>query len=290
LALGASFDDAACAEVRINCGTWRELMRLKDKVALISGGGSGIGAATARRFAREGAKVVLTGRRPEPIAAVAASVGGLSVAGDTSNPAHTAKAVETAVTTFGRLDIVVASAGLGFLGSAGDIHDDQWYATINANLTGAMVLVRAALPSMLSGGGGAIVFVSSVSGLVSAPSLVAYETSKAGLIALSRSIAVEYGPRGVRSNVLCPGWVVTPMGDEAMDGLAAARGTTRENAYGLVTSQVPLRRPATADEMGACCLFLASDDASIVTGSVLVADGGGLAVDLTGMAMHMPTI
>lgn len=265
-------------------------MRLKGKVALISGGGSGIGAATARRFAREGAKVVVTGRRPEPIAAVAASVGGLSVAGDTSDPAHTAKAVDTAVTTFGRVDIVIASAGLGFLGSAGDIHDDHWRATIDANLTGAMALVRAALPSMLNGGGGAIVFVSSVSGLVSAPSLVAYETSKAGLIALSRSIAVEYGPRGVRSNVLCPGWVITPMGDESMDGLAAARGITREDAYGLVTSQVPLRRPATADEMGACCLFLASDDASIVTGSVLVADGGGLAVDLTGTALHMPTI
>lgn len=263
-------------------------MRLKGKVALISGGGTGIGAATARRFALEGAKVIVTGRRPEPIAAVAANVGGVAVVGDTRDAAHTAKAVETALTTFGGLDVVVASAGLGFLGSAGDINDDDWQRTIDANLTGAMVLVRAALPSMLRGGGGAIVFVSSVSGLVSAPSLVAYETSKAGLIALSRSVAVEYGPRGVRSNVLCPGWVVTPMGDDAMDALAAARGITRTDAYGLVTAQVPLRRPATADEMASCCLFLASDDASIVTGTVLVADGGGLAVDVTSTSFHMP--
>src|SRR5262249_16052531 len=160
---------------------------------------------------------------------------------------------------------------------------------IDVNLTGAMVLARAALPAMLERGAGAIVLVSSVSALVSAPGLVAYETSKAGLIALSRSIAVEYGPRSVRSNVLCPGWVVTPMGDHAMDALAAARGITRGDAYSLTSAQVPLRRPATAQEIASCCLFLASDEASFVTGTTLVADGGGLAVDLSSIATYMPT-
>lgn len=263
-------------------------MRLAHKVALISGGGSGIGAAAARLFAREGAKVIVTGRRREPIEAVAAEIGGVAVAGDTHDPAHVAQAVATAVTRFGGLDIVVASAGLGFAGSAGDIDDDHWQQTLDVNLTGAMVLVRAALPAMLERGGGSIVLVSSVNGLVGAPSLVAYDTSKAGLIALSRSIAVDYGARGIRSNTLCPGWVVTPMGDGAMDALAAARGISRQDAYDLATRHVPLGRAATAQEIASCCLFLASDESSIVTGTTLVADGGGLAVDMTSIVFRSP--
>ena len=140
---------------------------------------------------------------------------------------------------------------------------------------------------ILARGGGSIVLVSSINGLVSFPNLVAYDTSKAGLIALSRSIAVDYGARGIRANTLCPGWVVTPMGDGAMDALAAARGISRQDAYDLATAQVPLRRAATAAEIAACCLFLASDEASIVTGTTLVADGGGLAVDLTSTAFRV---
>ena len=263
-------------------------MRLANKVALISGGGSGIGAAAARLFAREGAKVIVTGRRLGPIQAVAAEIGGIAVAGDTRDSAHAAQAVATAVTRFGGLDIVVASAGLAFTGSASDINDDHWQQTLDVNLTGAMVLVRAALPAMLERGGGSIVLVSSVNGLVGAPSLVAYDTSKAGLIALSRSIAVDYGARGIRSNTLCPGWVVTPMGDGAMDALAAARGISRQDAYDLATRHVPLRRAATAQEIASCCLFLASEESSIVTGTTLVADGGGLAVDMTSVAFGGP--
>jgi len=147
------------------------------------------------------------------------------------------------------------------------------------NLTGPLVLVRAALPALQERGAGAIVLVSSVNGLASARSSVAYDTSKAGLIGLTRSLAVDYGPEGIRANAVCPGWVVTPMGDEDMDGLAAASGITREEAYRRATAPVPLRRPATAEEIAACCLFLASDEASIVTGTTLVADGGGLAVE-----------
>ena len=263
-------------------------MRLADKVALISGGGSGIGAATAQLFAREGAKVIVTGRRREPIDAIAAQIGGMAVAGDTSDSAHAAHAVATAVATFGGLDIVIASAGLAFVGSAGEIDDADWRRTLDTNLTGALVLVRAALPEMLARGGGSIVLVSSINGLVSFPNLVAYDTSKAGLIALARSIAVDYGARGIRANTLCPGWVVTPMGDGAMDALAAAHGISRQAAYDLATAHVPLKRAATAEEIASCCLFLASDEASIVTGTTLVADGGGLAVDLTSTVFRGP--
>lgn len=259
-------------------------MRLEGKVALISGGGSGIGAATARLFAAEGAKVVVTGRRPEPIEAVATDIAGVAVAGDTSDPSHAAEAVATAVETFGGLDVIVANAGLGFGGSVGDVDDEHWQRTLDVNLTGPMVLTRAALPAMLERGGGSIVLVSSVNGLVATTDSAAYGTSKAGLLGLARSIAVDYGPLGIRANALCPGWVVTPMADEEMDGLAAARGIGRQEAYDLATAEVPLRRAATAQEIASCCLFLASDESSIVTGAVLVADGGGLAVALDSTA------
>jgi NAD(P)-dependent dehydrogenase (short-subunit alcohol dehydrogenase family) len=259
-------------------------MRLANKVALISGGGSGIGAATARLFAAEGAKVVVTGRRPEPIEAVAAEVAGVAVAGDTTDPAHAAEAVAAAVSTFGGLDVVVANAGIGFGGSAGDVDDEHWQRTLDVNLTGPLVLTRAALPALLERGGGSIVMVSSINGLVATTDSAAYGTSKAGLIGLARSIAVDYGPRGIRANALCPGWVITPMADEEMDGLGAARGLDRQGAYDLATTDVPLRRAATAEEIASCCLFLASDESSIVTGAVLVADGGGLAVAMDSTA------
>ena len=157
------------------------------------------------------------------------------------------------------------------------------------NLTGPMVLTRAALPAMLERGGGSVVLVASVNGLVGTTDSAAYGTSKAGLLGLARSIAVDYGPRGIRANTLCPGWVVTPMADEEMDELGDAMGLGRQEAYDLATTDVPLRRPATAEEIASCCLFLASDESSIVTGAVLVADGGGLAVALDSVAFgHAP--
>lgn len=259
-------------------------MRLEDKVAIVSGGGTGIGAATARAFAREGARVVVTGRRREPIEAVASEVGGRAVAGDVSDADHAAQAVAVAREAFGGLDVVVANAGLGFGGAAADVMDDRWERTLEVNVTGAMRLVRAALPALIERGGGSVVLVSSVSGLVSGTGSAAYVTSKSAMIGLARSIAVDYGPKGIRANALCPGWVVTPMGDESMDAIAAERGISRGEAYRIVTEHIPLRRPATAEEIAACCLFLASDESSIVTGTTLVADGGGLAVDLTEVA------
>ena len=259
-------------------------MRLANKVALISGGGSGIGAATARLFAGEGAKVVITGRRPQPINAVAAEVEGVAVAGDTSDAAHAAEAVAAAVSTFGGLDVVVANAGLGFGGSVGDVDDQSWQRTLDVNLTGPMVLTRAALPVLIERGGGSIVLVSSVNGLVATTDSAAYGTSKSGLLGLARSIAVDYGPRGIRANALCPGWVVTPMADEEMDTLGAAKGLDRQGAYDLATAEVPLRRAATPEEIASCCLFLASEESSIVSGAILVADGGGLAVALDSTA------
>ncbi len=256
-------------------------MRLENKVALVTGGGSGVGAAVARLFAHEGAKVVVTGRRPEPIQAVATDVQGVAVAGDTSDPAHAAEAVAAAVSTFGGLDVVVASAGMGIERAVGDMVDEEWRRTFDVNLTGPMMMTRAALPAMIERGGGSVVLVSSTNSMAAAPESVAYDASKAGLNALARAIAVDYGPQGVRANALCPGWIITPMGDESMDELAAVNGIDREGAYDLATADVPLRRAGTAEEMASCCLFLASDESSIVNGTTLVADGGGSAVELT---------
>lgn len=259
-------------------------MRLEGKVAIISGGGTGIGAATALRFAAEGARVVVTGRRPEPIEAVAAQIDGLWVAGDIADPRHAPEVVATAVERFGGLDVVVANAGVGFGGSAGDVADDAWLRTLDVNLTGALRLTRAALPALIERGGGSIVLVSSVSGFVASTESAAYVTSKHALIGLARSLAVDYGPKGIRTNALCPGWVVTPMADASADELAAMRGITRTEAYVLGTEHVPLRRPATADEIAACALFLASDESSYVNGASLVADGGTTAVDTGSIA------
>jgi meso-butanediol dehydrogenase / (S,S)-butanediol dehydrogenase / diacetyl reductase len=256
-------------------------MRLENKVALITGGGTGIGAATARLFAREGAKVLVTGRRPEPIEVVAKEVGGVAVAGDTSDPTHAAEAVAAAISAFGGLDVVVACAGTGMGGSVGDMDDESWRRTFEVNLTGPMVITRAALPAMLKGGGGSVVLVSSTAAMSASPSSVAYDSSKAALNALARGIAVDYGPRGIRANALCPGWVITPMGDGSMDEMGASKGIGRQDAYDLAAADVPSRRPGTAEEMANCCLFLASDESSIVNGTTLVADGGALAVELT---------
>jgi meso-butanediol dehydrogenase / (S,S)-butanediol dehydrogenase / diacetyl reductase len=258
--------------------------RLAGKVALISGGGTGIGAATARRFAREGASVVVTGRRPAPIEAVAAEIGGAAVPGDTSDPAHAAEAVDAAVRTFGGLDIVVSNAGIGLGGSAAEVTDEQWTTTIDINLTGPLFLIRAALPRLIDRGGGSIVVVSSVSGIVSDNDSAAYVTSKAGLLGLVRSVAVDYGSLGIRANAVLPGWVHTPMGDESMEELAARDGLSLEEAYAAATADSPLRRAGQPEEIAACCAFLASDESSFVTGASLVADGGATVVDVAGLA------
>lgn len=256
-------------------------MRLAGRVALITGGGSGIGAATARRFASEGAKVVVTGRRLAPLQEIADEIGAVAVAGDTGDPSHARSAVDAALEHFGGVDALVACAGISPAGAVGDIDDERWSATLNTNLDGPMMMSRAVLPVMVERGAGSIVLVSSTAGFAAAPSSVAYDVSKAGVMALARGLAVDYGPMGVRANAIAPGWVRTPMGDRSMDALAAEQHTTRDAAYLRATAHVPLRRPGTPEEIAACCVFLASDEARYVTGTTLVADGGGLAVELT---------
>ena len=258
-------------------------MKLDGKVAIVSGGGTGIGAATARLFAREGASVVVTGRRPGPIEAIAEEISGIAVAGDTLDPRttprpSTRRSGRSAASTSWSRTRASASAARRRRSptSSGE-------PTIDVNLTGQLFLIGAALPRLIERGAGSIVVVSSVSALVADSESAAYAASKAGLLGLVRSLAVDYGPLGIRANAVLPGWIRTPMADASMDEIAARDGLTREGAYLAATAEAPLRRAGDPEEIAACCAFLASDESSFVTGQSLIADGGSTVVDVASL-------
>ena len=254
--------------------------RLEGKVALITGGGSGIGAATARRFAASGAKVVVTGRRQGMIDDVAREIGGLAIAGDSADEAHCQKMVEAAVAEFGGLDILVASAGVETFGSATDVDLDGWREVLRTNLDGVLLSARASIPAMRQRGGGAIVILGSVASLFSPPQFSAYVTSKHALVGLTRSLAVDYSPEGIRVNLVCPAWTRTEMGDRTLETLGAMHGLDLEEAVKWGSRNYPLRRAADPGEIASAIEFLASGDASYITGVVLPVDGGASVVDL----------
>lgn len=255
------------------------MTRLAGKIALISGGGTGIGAACARRFADSGASLVVMGRRAAPLQAIAAGVGGVAVVGDVAVSADCQRAVRAAVESYGGLDILVCCAGILSSGAVADLEQAAWRRVLEVNLSGAMLMARAALPAMQKRPSAAIVNVASLGALVAPGKMAAYIAAKTALIGLSRSMAVDYGPR-VRVNTLCPGWVLTEMSEREMEEYAAAAGISREEAIALATRFLPLRRMAMPEEIACCAEFLCSDDASFITGTVLVADGGSSAVDV----------
>jgi NAD(P)-dependent dehydrogenase (short-subunit alcohol dehydrogenase family) len=253
------------------------------KVALVTGGGTGIGAAVARRLAAVGYAVVVTGRRAAPIEEIAAEIDGLAVVADTGLVDDAERAVRETVERFGGLDALVCNAGIGGGGSLRDLDPATWDDVLRTNLTGAFLTCRAAIDH-LAARRGSVVTISSVSGLRASPESLAYCASKAGLLMLTQCMAVDHGPEGVRVNCVAPGWVRTPMADEDMDVLAERLGLDREAAYAETTVDVPLRRPASPEEVAATVAWLVSDDASYVNGAVVTVDGGHTPVDVAMVA------
>lgn len=254
------------------------------RVVLVTGGGTGIGAAIAARYAAEGADVVVVGRRREPLEAVAAEIGAVALCADTANGDEAAAAIAETLARFGRLDVVVANAGGHGLGTVGETSDDAWHQAMRANLDTAFVTTRAALDAVVASRG-QIVIVSSLAGLFAGPEVAGYTVAKHALIGLTKSLARDYGPRGIRVNAVCPGWVRTPMADAEMDEFAAAAGGDREAGYARVTGALPIARPADPVEIAAAVRFLGSDESSYITGATLVIDGGAHIVDVPTIAM-----
>lgn len=260
------------------------MTRFEGKTVIVTGAGTGIGAASARRLAAEGANVILTGRRPAPIEAVAASCGGTAVAGDAAAPDHAKALVQLAQQRFGGLDALVCNAGGFGFGTLTDITDGDWTKAVEANLNTAMVMSRAAMPA-LSERRGNILMMASIAALAAGPEACGYVTMKHGLIGLTRSVARDFGKQGVRCNAICPGWVRTEMADMEMSELMERKGLgSRDEAYALVTKDVPLGRPADPEDIAAAVAFLCSTEAAMITGAVLTIDGGATAVDVPTLA------
>ncbi|MFP6558587.1 SDR family NAD(P)-dependent oxidoreductase [Paraburkholderia sp. B3] len=256
-----------------------------SRTILITGAGTGIGEACAKRYAANGDRVVLIGRRREPIERIAAQTGGLAFAADAANAGDWARIAGQLDAEGLGIDALVACAGGHGLGTATEMSDTDWAAAMRANLDTAFVSARACLPGLIARRG-SIVLVASIASLAAGPAVCGYTTAKHALIGLTRSLARDYGPQGVRVNAVCPGWVRTPMADAEMEPLMSRYEESLDAAYARVCADVPLRRPAEADEIAAVCAFLTSPAASIVTGATIVADGGSTIVDVPTLAFE----
>jgi NAD(P)-dependent dehydrogenase (short-subunit alcohol dehydrogenase family) len=252
-------------------------MRLEDKVALITGGTSGIGEAAAMLFAKEGAKVAITGRNEKRGHAVAARImndGGkaIFIHADVRRAEECSHAVEETLRVFGGLNILFNNAGVFYPHTTLDCTEEEWDLQMDINLKGTFLMSKAALPHMIEQGRGVIINNSSGWGIGGGDAAVAYCASKGGVVLLTKAMAIDHGRQGIRVNCICPGDVDTPMLPED----ARLRGLKWED-YLAGCSDRPLGRIGTTDEIAKAALFLASDDSSFMTGAALVVDGGGLA-------------
>ncbi|MEU0465333.1 SDR family oxidoreductase [Amycolatopsis sp. NPDC006131] len=246
--------------------------RFTGKVAVVTGGGSGIGEAAARRLLAEGASVVIAGRSEKRLREAARTMPADRVlvhVADVSVRADCDAVVAAALDRFGRIDTLVNAAGMNLVGSVPATSDEDWRACMGADLDGVFFMIRAALPA-LTASKGSIVNVGSVSSLGGGWSHAAYCAAKAAVANLTRAVACDHGADGVRANVVCPGLTVTDMVSEIM---------ADEALLGKAWERIPLRRAGQVDEVAAAIAFLASDEAAFITGASLAVDGGQTATD-----------
>jgi meso-butanediol dehydrogenase/(S,S)-butanediol dehydrogenase/diacetyl reductase len=243
-------------------------MRLADKVAIITGGGSGIGKAIAQAFVREGAKVVIAGRDSKKLDRAAAEIGAdcLAVSADVSNAGSVKKLASTAIDRFKRINVLVNNAAVLLPGTAESLSEEDFDQTFDINVKGLWLMSRAVLPHMrASNSGGSIVNIGSVLSMVGARNRVAYSASKGAVMAMTKAMALDHAAENIRVNCICPGIVETEM---------VARFSTDENARKQRVALHPMGRFGQPAEIASAAVFLASDESGWTTGSVLTIDGG----------------
>jgi 3-oxoacyl-[acyl-carrier protein] reductase len=245
--------------------------RLADKVAVVTGAASGVGASAVALFAAEGARVVAGDSRGDALRAAHAELDGdvRLVEADVTRAAACDRLVREAVDAFGRVDVVFNNAGATIRGTLEETDDDVLDAALGVNLVGVVHVCRSAVPHMRAQGGGAIVNNASVTALEGVPSALAYSAAKGGVVTLTRALAIELAPAGIRVNALCPGGIDSPMTN---DYLATRPDPEAERAR--LVARHPLGRLATPLDVARAALFLASDEASFITGAILPVDGG----------------
>lgn len=252
-------------------------MRLAGKVALITGGSSGIGRDTAALFAREGAAVALTGRnqdRGDEVVQAIIDGGGdaIFMRSDVRFADQCRRAVEQTLERFGKIDVLFNNAGVYHPKTVPDCTEEEWDETVDSSLKGAFLMSKYALPSMIERGSGSIIHCSSGWGIQGGDKAAAYCAAKGGLVVMTKAMAIDHGPDGIRVNCVCPGDVETAM----MHADARDRGVSVDE-YVAGASDRPLGRIGTTDDIASAVLFLASEESSFMTGAALVVDGGGIA-------------
>jgi NAD(P)-dependent dehydrogenase (short-subunit alcohol dehydrogenase family) len=262
-------------------------VNLKGKVAIVTGGGTGIGEAVTKRFVACGARVCIAGRRKELLDEVAKSLPAGSVktcSADVSDEKDVGRILKTALSFEGGLHVLVNNAALDQDPPAGvvDMDVDKWRRMLDVNLTGPFLLMKACIPQMIKAGGGSVVNISSLAGLRCISENPGFCTTKGGLINLTQQAALDYGRYNVRCNVVCPGATKTDMFAENMEAFAKMVGTNVDDIFARFMKDVPLPRVALPEEMAGICAFLASDDSSFLTAAAIPVDGGAAVVDVSG--------